>query len=364
MRLSAIILAMCALCGFSPAAMAAQIEVEKVEGEDFVIIGISGEITKGDEDKFRRAALENPRAIVWLNSPGGALSPALSIGRIIRISEFPTVVDSGSVCASSCALIWLAGSTRLLSRTGRVGFHASYYEEDGQLIETGVGNAIVGHYLSQLSLPEKAVVFATSASPSSITWLNRENMQASGISFQPLEKDAPPADAVSAPRRGSLDELFTFTNAATCDMSTAMLSTFQGLVIIDETTWEARQGRRIQLPGADRPIAPTFSRNRESGGGYDAREVLATLPVNADWLGLPVDEIQYVFFEQSSNYEYRIFFDAPARQVRNTLNKHGFDLPEVGTPKTFDPPTSPRYGMAVLEAERGSVWICGSRMFY
>lgn len=352
------------LCFSSQTALAAEIEVQKVEGEDFVVIGISGEITKGDDDKFRRVSLENPDAIVWLDSPGGALAPALTIGRIIRISEFPTVVSSGSVCGSSCALIWLAGSTRFLSRSGMVGFHASYYEENGQLIETGVGNAMVGHYLSQMNLPERAVIFATSASPSSIIWLSEENMRSSGISFEPLEDDDDPSTETGAATRGSLDRLFTFTDPGTCDMSDAMLSTFRGLVSIDQSNWEARQGRPIQLPGADRPISPTFSRNRESGTGYDAREVVATLPVNADWLGLPVDEIQYLFFEQSSNYEYRIFFQAPAQQVLRTLNAHGFDLPRVGTPKTFDPEAGARYGMAVLETDNGSVWICGSRMFY
>jgi hypothetical protein len=52
---------------------------------------------------------------------------------------------------------------------GRLGFHASYSDEGGRLVETGVGNAIVGHYLSQLDLSEDATVFATIASPYEIT---------------------------------------------------------------------------------------------------------------------------------------------------------------------------------------------------
>lgn len=344
----------------SPCAVMAKVEVQRLE--QIVVIAVTGEIEAGDEDAFRKATLENQNAIVWLDSPGGALAPALKIGRVLRISEFPTVVSDGSVCASACALIWLAGSPRFLAPQGKVGFHASYQEESGELIETGVGNAMVGHYLSQLNLPEKAVIFATSASPHSITWLTPANKNSSGIDFQVLGDTA--TASAGSPARGSLDSLFKFKNPAACEMSDQMLGIFRGLVQTDQTTWEATQGKPIQLPGSNVPVTPLFSRNRESGGNYDVREVFASLPVNADWLGLPVREIQYVFYEQSSNYEYRILFDADADLVTRTLNKHGFRLPRPGTPKTFHPEAAASYGMGIVQLERGSAWVCGSRMFY
>lgn len=348
----------------SPSALTAKVEVRKFEAEQIVVIAITGEIKAGDEIAFRKASLENEDAVVWLDSPGGALAPALSIGRILRISEFPTIVAEGSVCASSCALIWLAGSPRFLAPKGMIGFHASYREESGKLIETGVGNAMVGHFLSQLNLPERAVIFATSASPHSITWLSPENSASSGINFEVFGEPKQNLASGSAPLRGSLNSLFTFTNPSTCEMSDQMLGIFRGMVQIDKKTSEAFQGKPIQLPGSDRPILPTFSRNRESSEGYDAREVIATLPMNADWLGLSVREIQYVFFEQSSNYEYRILFNDNAEKVTRILNKHGFGLPGPGTPRTFEPEAAASYGMAVITLEKGSAWICGSRMFY
>ena len=72
-----------------------------------------------------------------------------------------------------------------LSGEGVLGvLHASYSEEGGALVETGVGNAIVGHYLSQLNLSEKAVVFATSASPYEINNLTTENTGEAEIDFR------------------------------------------------------------------------------------------------------------------------------------------------------------------------------------
>ena len=72
-------------------------------------IVVSGEIVAGDEEKFRRLALEFPNAVVVLYSPGGALAPALEIGKLIHLRGYPTIVPSNALCASSCALIWLAG---------------------------------------------------------------------------------------------------------------------------------------------------------------------------------------------------------------------------------------------------------------
>ena len=119
-----------------------------------------------------------------LESDGGALVPALEIGKMIRLTGYSTLVIRDASCTSSCALIWLAGSRRLKSPGGHVGFHASYLDKNGSKHETGVGNAMVGHYLSLLNLPQKAVVFATVAGPNEINWLTGANRTEAGIEFE------------------------------------------------------------------------------------------------------------------------------------------------------------------------------------
>jgi hypothetical protein len=132
-------------------ARAASIKLIELPGVEYPVITLRGDIVSGDDEKFRTIALANPRAVVELDSDGGSLRTALEIGRIIRLGEFDTVVGNDQSCASACALIWLAGAHRTMVVGGRIGFHASYVDLDGSLIQTGMGNALVGHYLSQLA---------------------------------------------------------------------------------------------------------------------------------------------------------------------------------------------------------------------
>jgi len=158
-------------------------------------IYVTGEILEPDEAAFRELAERYPDAVVFLESPGGSLVPAIEIGKLIRSHHYATVVLEQSTCNSACALIWLAGTPRYLQGSGNLGFHASYSEEGGQLIETGVGNAIVGHYISQLNLPESAVIFATSASPYEIMNLTPANSIEAGIAFETSLAGLPEANA-------------------------------------------------------------------------------------------------------------------------------------------------------------------------
>lgn len=175
----------------SAAAISADIKVVPAdEGDDQPFILIDGEIIAGDDEKFRKLAAEFSDAIVVLNSEGGAIYPAMDIGRTIKLRGYATVVLDGSSCASACALIWISGSRRIIDGGGEVGFHASYLNTDGTKIETGIGNALVGHYLSQLGFGEKTVVFATLAPPDKILWLNAETTAMSGIEFDRLPSTA------------------------------------------------------------------------------------------------------------------------------------------------------------------------------
>lgn len=153
-----------------------------VEGLEGIVV--IGEIRSSDVDRFRSISLKHENAVVLLDSNGGALIPAIEIGKLIKIRGYSTLVPKDSICTSSCALIWLAGSTRWLSPQGRVGFHASYRSNAGRLEESGVGNALIGNYLTILNLPEKAIVFTTMASPKSISWLTAANRTSSGIEYK------------------------------------------------------------------------------------------------------------------------------------------------------------------------------------
>ncbi len=165
-------------------------------GDGVELITIEGDIRGGDETIFRRLSVQYDNAVVALASDGGALTPAIEIGKMIRLREFRTLVMDGYQCTSACALIWVAGSTRFLAPGGRVGFHASYRDEGGKKVETGLGNALVGRYLTLLNLPEKAVLFATMAPPDQILWLTSSTMRDAGIEFQTFNTEPSPPPIV------------------------------------------------------------------------------------------------------------------------------------------------------------------------
>lgn len=199
-RLAGVLTIFAAGCLSSGSAEAARIEHGKLaetgEFANVQLITISGDLKTGDEKEFRRLSVLYDTAIVVLESNGGALIPAIEIGKLIRIKEYPTLVMSGSSCTSSCALIWVAGSKRFLSPGGRVGFHASYLDVNGRPQETGLGNALVGRYLTLLNLPEKAIIFATAASPDHVLWLNASNMGQAGIEFESFDDTPTPPPLV------------------------------------------------------------------------------------------------------------------------------------------------------------------------
>jgi hypothetical protein len=185
---------------------AAEIGVEPDPSGDFVFITVAGELVAGDEKKFTQVALQNDMAIVVLNSPGGSTLAGVEIGKAIRLKGFFTYVPADTVCASACGYIWLAGVQRYMEKTSKIGFHASFVQENGVNRESGVGNALVGAYLNSLGLSQYAIAYISTAPPDSMTWMTLHDAASVGIevrlgdeteSAPAGEKTAkPPDDAV------------------------------------------------------------------------------------------------------------------------------------------------------------------------
>jgi hypothetical protein len=129
----------------------------------FVVV--EGELVSGDDILFRAQVGRLTKAIVAFSSDGGNLLAGIAIGKIIRLNSFTTVVLDGRRCASACALAWLGGIPSFMGNGAYIGFHAAYIKKAGQATETGVGNALVGSYLTWMGLSERAIVYMTQAAP-------------------------------------------------------------------------------------------------------------------------------------------------------------------------------------------------------
>jgi hypothetical protein len=138
------------LCLWGTSGLAANISLSQL-GDDpaHARVAVDGRFEAGDEIKFRTQVGRLTKAVVVFNSEGGILQAGIEIGKTIRLKSFATAVLDGSRCASS------------------------------------------GSYLTQIGLPEAAVVYVTKAAPTELTFLTLQDAQRIGIEVLPFEQYAP-----------------------------------------------------------------------------------------------------------------------------------------------------------------------------
>ena len=144
------------------------------------VITVSGELVKGDADRFRDAISGADRILVELSSPGGLLGEGLDIGGEIRGHHSVTIVAPGWECASSCAFAWLAGTPRVAARSATIMFHHPWDVRGGHDFDAPT-NALLGAYLGSLGLKSDAIFFMTEKGKDEGNPLTEETAQAYGI---------------------------------------------------------------------------------------------------------------------------------------------------------------------------------------
>jgi len=85
----------------------------------------SGTITPGISQSFAAEVERHGEYIktVVLNSPGGSVTDALAMGRLIRQKRFATEVEAGKYCVSSCPLVFAGGVDRRAGEKATIGVH-------------------------------------------------------------------------------------------------------------------------------------------------------------------------------------------------------------------------------------------------
>lgn len=172
----------------------------KNPGEGVIIV--EGDLQLQDKEQFLAKISPFSSGLVVLNSRGGSAYAGIEIGKAIRMRGFKTWVESGSVCASACAIAWLGGQERLMGKAAIIGFHAVYTTKSGAPVETGAGNAMYGAYLGQLGLSDRAIMYLSNAPPTSMNWLTPADAENIGISlriFDPKSTASAAAPPTSPP---------------------------------------------------------------------------------------------------------------------------------------------------------------------
>jgi hypothetical protein len=157
--------------------MPTRLEFKTVDSEDFgQVLLLNGPVERGDAERFEAfiASLKAPPEIVALNSPGGAVGEALSIGRSLREIAAETVMFPGMSCLSSCPYILAAGVERRVSKDAAVGLHQHYYEAPGYMpvflavegIQHGQGQTL--EYLIEMGIDAGLMIYSLNTPPEEI----------------------------------------------------------------------------------------------------------------------------------------------------------------------------------------------------
>ena len=106
----------------------ADVRVLKYSDSNRYFIEITGEITRGDYDKFwnivnNRQGLSD---LVDLDSPGGDVWAAQQIANLISSRDMNTRVWKNRMCASACTDILVAGSDPIVYTSSRIGYHTGF----------------------------------------------------------------------------------------------------------------------------------------------------------------------------------------------------------------------------------------------
>lgn len=169
---------------------------QETEGEGARLF-LSGPLAEGDaarlEDALDAAA---PPVTVALHSPGGNVSEALVMGRMLREREVATLVPSGAACLSACPFVFAGGTDRRVEDEAWLGVHQSYFDRSAILpafmavSQIQNGHAQVLKYLDEMGIDPMVMVHALETPSNAIYLLSREQMERYGVLTDPPGDEA------------------------------------------------------------------------------------------------------------------------------------------------------------------------------
>jgi len=205
---------------------------------DLPLIKIHGQIKQQDVETFYQLrvlakknvqdlGLGNPSSdkqqlyFVGLNSNGGSVSAAISIGKAIRDENVGVILAESNSCVSACVLLLAGGVTRTVG--GQVGVHRPYLEED-RGYTTGSQKKIyaeiekkVKEYLSYVNVPTSLYDLMFRIPPEKVRFLSDVELQEFNLNEDdPFFKEA---EYATAANKVGLTKLEYIKHRRGCDIN-------------------------------------------------------------------------------------------------------------------------------------------------
>ena len=151
-------------------------------GADFRFIYATGPFVQGTAADFRLFVQQNKveaGAVVILESDGGSVAEALSMGRLIRQMGFDTEVTTH--CFSSCTLAFIGGVRRYVADVGaEFGVHRGSTNarlDPAQALDLGqIAIAEIVEYSAFMGVDPRFVTALTAAGPDQINFLSQDQL--------------------------------------------------------------------------------------------------------------------------------------------------------------------------------------------
>jgi len=168
--------------------MPARLTLIEVDHEGARVLRMVGTVAPGDAarlegDLTARLDGDDPPAAILLHSPGGSVTDALDLGRLLRGLQASVAVVAGDVCLSACPYILAGGADRAVDPDGSVGVHQHYFGENSvqpafmAVEDIQRGQGMVMAYLDEMGIDPRIMQKALVTPPDEIYILLPEEME-------------------------------------------------------------------------------------------------------------------------------------------------------------------------------------------
>lgn len=143
-----------------------------------------GTIISGDDNRLAAAVTtaklehqDHRLRAVALDSPGGQIAEAMKIVGRIRGMGLVTVVPDGATCASACALVFAAGTIKVVSPTAKLGVHGAANMHGEQDVQASAATTFLAQVFGRLGAPASVIGRMVVTPPANMTWLSQQEVE-------------------------------------------------------------------------------------------------------------------------------------------------------------------------------------------
>jgi hypothetical protein len=146
--------------------------------------------------EFRRALKAHPSVkVLALHSPGGLVASSLLIADEVHERKLATFIPTGSVCASACALIYLAGDLRVVE--GKLGVHQIYGDRP-DMVATQLTISDIVEALSRYKTPSEVLAIMLRTPPDQMYFFSPDEVAKYGLNRTAVSPNVNTDDGANA----------------------------------------------------------------------------------------------------------------------------------------------------------------------